>query len=147
MIMKLANAAAVALALVAVAAAPALAVEDTAVENPWTSVDRGPNSGEPSNMDDTVVSGNTFDDLINCWNTARVGDVEEYDAVNKAWYGLKQGGKIAHDDLVEHLKKYGYVRSGTTNGLFKHITRQISFTLVVDDFGIKYEKKEDNDHL
>ena len=70
-----------------------------------------------------------------------------YARINKAWYGLKQGGKIAHDDLVEHLKKHGYVRSGTTDGLFKHITRDISFTLVVDDFGIKYLRDEDVDHL
>ena len=24
--------------------------------------------------------------------------------IKKAWYGLKQSGKIAHDDLVAHLK-------------------------------------------
>ena len=70
-----------------------------------------------------------------------------YARINKAWYGLKQGGKIAHDDLVDHLRKHGYVRSGSTDGLFKHITRKISFTLVVDDFGIKYERQEDVDHL
>ena len=70
-----------------------------------------------------------------------------YARINKAWYGLKQGGKIAHDDLVDHLRKHGYVRSGSTDGLFEHITRQISFTLVVDDFGIKYERQEDVDHL
>ena len=34
-----------------------------------------------------------------------------------------------------------------TVGLFKHETRDISFTLVVDDFGIKWKKKEDLDHL
>ena len=55
--------------------------------------------------------------------------------------------KIAHDDLVEHLNKHGYIRSGTIDGLFKHRTRNISFTLMVDDFGIKYKWKEDLDHL
>ena len=32
-------------------------------------------------------------------------------------------------------------------GLWRHVTRPISFTLVVDDFGIKYTNKEDVDHL
>ena len=32
-------------------------------------------------------------------------------------------------------------------GLFKHETRTISFTLVVDDFGIKWTNKDDLDHL
>ena len=41
----------------------------------------------------------------------------------------------------------GYVCAGYTDGLFKHTTRDISFTLVVDDFGIKYVKQEDVDHL
>ena len=76
-----------------------------------------------------------------------VNDGYVYARINKAWYGLKQGGKIAHDDLVEHLQKHGYVRAGYTDGLFKHTTRDISFTLVVDDFGIKYVKQEDVDHL
>ena len=32
-------------------------------------------------------------------------------------------------------------------GLWKHKTKNIQFVLVVDDFGIKYTKKEDLDHL
>ena len=64
-----------------------------------------------------------------------------------AWYGLKQSGKIAHDDLVAHLKTHGYEKLPFTEGLFKHKTRDIAFSLVVDDFAIKYVKKEDADHL
>ena len=63
-----------------------------------------------------------------------------------AWYGLKQAGKIAHDDLVAHLKTHGY-KEAITQGLFLHKTRPISFTLVVDDFGIKYIHQRDVDHL
>lgn len=70
-----------------------------------------------------------------------------YARINRAWYGLKKGGMIAHDDLVQHLKQHGYVRAGITDGLFTHITWDISFTLLVDDFGIKYVKKEDVEHL
>ena len=34
-----------------------------------------------------------------------------------------------------------------TQGLLKHINRPIQFTLVVDDFGVKYVGKEHVDHL
>mmetsp|Transcript_20588 Transcript_20588/g.43665 ORF Transcript_20588/g.43665 Transcript_20588/m.43665 type:complete len:274 (-) Transcript_20588:305-1126(-) len=34
-----------------------------------------------------------------------------YARIKPVWYGLKQSGKIAHDDLVEHLSKYGYERT------------------------------------
>ena len=27
-----------------------------------------------------------------------------YARIKRAWYGLKESGKIAHDDLVNHLK-------------------------------------------
>ena len=32
-----------------------------------------------------------------------------YAKINKAWYGLKQSGKIAHDDLVKNLNKHDCV--------------------------------------
>lgn len=70
-----------------------------------------------------------------------------YARINKAWYRLKQAGKIAHNDLVEHLAQHGYVRASTMDGLFKHKTRNISFTLIVDNFGIKYTSKKDIKHL
>ena len=52
-----------------------------------------------------------------------------YARIKKAWYGLKQSGKIAHDDLVTQLSKHGYHKSKYTEGLFTHETRQIAFTL------------------
>ena len=70
-----------------------------------------------------------------------------YAKINKAWFGLKQSEKIAHDDLVQHLKKHGYHQAKNTDGLFVHEIRDISFTLFVDDFGIKFTNKQDVDHL
>ena len=61
-----------------------------------------------------------------------------YTRIKQAWYGLKQWGKIVHNDLVEHLKKYGYEWTAQIKGLFKPHTHDITFTLVVHDFGIKY---------
>ena len=54
---------------------------------------------------------------------------------------------MAHDDLVDHLKKYSYEQTAQTKGLFKHHTRDITFMLVVDNFGIKYTNQADVDHL
>eukprot|EP00536_Pseudo-nitzschia_multiseries_P009617 jgi/Psemu1/23703/gm1.23703_g len=68
-----------------------------------------------------------------------------YAKIKKAWYGLKQLGKIAHDDLVAHLATKGYHNAPRTEGLFLHNQQDISFTLIVDDFGIKYTKQEDVD--
>ena len=70
-----------------------------------------------------------------------------YARIDKDWYGLKESGKIAHDDIVAHLHKYRYMKEKRTEGLFTHQTRDISFTLVVDDFGIKYTNKADVEHL
>ena len=69
-----------------------------------------------------------------------------YARIKWAWYGVKESGKIANDDLVKHLKEFDYVKTNTA-GLFRHKTRNLNFTLVVDDFGIKYTNKDDVDHL
>jgi hypothetical protein len=45
------------------------------------------------------------------------------------------------------LAKQGYIPNKFTPGLFTHKTRSIAFSLVVDDFGVKYERKEAMDHL
>ena len=45
------------------------------------------------------------------------------------------------------LTKHGYHELPHTPGLFCHETRQIWFTLVVEDFGIKYVGKENAKHL
>ena len=62
-------------------------------------------------------------------------------------YGLKQAAVLAYDQLVEHLKPYGYSPVTGTNGIFSHSTRQTKFCLCVDDFGIKYYSEDDADHL
>ena len=68
-------------------------------------------------------------------------------AVHKGIYGLPQAGILAQDRLVAHLAEHGYIQATNTPCLFKHITNSVTFTLVVDDFGIKYTHQEDADHL
>jgi hypothetical protein len=64
-----------------------------------------------------------------------------------AVWGLPQAGILANKCLRRKLAPFGYYKYISTPGLWYHETRPISFTLVVDNFGIKYVNKEDIDHL
>jgi hypothetical protein len=57
-------------------------------------------------------------------------------------YGLPQAGIIAQELLAKRLKENGYSQSKTTPGLWKHEWRPVRFSLVVDNFGVKYIGKE-----
>ena len=71
-----------------------------------------------------------------------------YIAVTKGMYGLLlQAGLLANKLLKQRLNKHGYFQSKLVPNLWKHLTRLISFTLVVVNFGIKYVGKEHVDHL
>ena len=70
-----------------------------------------------------------------------------YIKVSRGMYGLPQAGSLGHDLLEQRLNKEGYFQSQIVPALWKHNTKPIQFVLVVDDFGIKYLKKEDLDHL
>ena len=61
-----------------------------------------------------------------------------YRAIVRCMDGLPQSGILANKLLRERLLKHGYYEMPHTPGLWKHVSRPISFTLVVDDFGIKY---------
>ena len=67
--------------------------------------------------------------------------------ITKGIYGLKQAGKLAQDRLVAHLKKHGYNQCPNTPCLFKHASNSVAFTLVVDDFLIKYKDIKHSQHL
>ncbi len=71
-----------------------------------------------------------------------------YCKIQKGMYGLPQAGIIAQELLKEHLSKHGYLQSKIRHGLWKHKTRSTCFTLVVDDFAVKYIKNDqDAEHL
>ena len=67
--------------------------------------------------------------------------------VRRGMYGLPQAGIIAQELLQERLLKAGYRQSKVTPGYWKHDWRPISFTLVVDDFGVKYINETVVNHL
>jgi hypothetical protein len=66
--------------------------------------------------------------------------------INKGIYGLPQAGRLAQDRLIAHLATHGYHQTSTPL-LFRHVTRPISFTLIVDDFGILTVGDEHVEHL
>lgn len=70
-----------------------------------------------------------------------------YAEIRKAMYGLKEAGYLYNVKLKQILAKEGYVPSKFTSGLFTHNTRDISFSLVVDDFRVKYTNKADTKYL
>jgi len=67
--------------------------------------------------------------------------------IRKGMYGLPQAGILANKLLKKRLAKQGYYELPHTPGLWKHISRPIAFTLVVDDFGVKYVGEQHARHL
>ena len=65
---------------------------------------------------------------------------------NAVW-GLPQEGLLANKWLRHKLSPFGYYKSVNTPGLWYHESRPISFTLIVDHFGVKYRSQDDVDHL
>eukprot|EP00957_Ditylum_brightwellii_P020515 1546763-Ditylum_brightwellii.AAC.1 len=62
-------------------------------------------------------------------------------------YGLPQAGILANKLLKERLATAGYCPTRHTPGLWRHKWRPVTFSLAVDDFGIKYVGKENALHL
>ena len=86
-----------------------------------------------------------FIDAYNLKDKIKNGYV--YMRIIRGMYGLPQAGRLANDLLKKRLSAYGYSEVKHTPGLFQHEWRPIWFTLVVDDFGIKYIGKQHANHL
>ena len=70
-----------------------------------------------------------------------------YMEIHRGMHGLPQSGILSNKLLKERLHTYGYQELPHTPGLFNHDTRPVWFSLVVDDFGIKYIGKQNALHL
>lgn len=70
-----------------------------------------------------------------------------YCEIRRGMYGLPQAGIIANQLLKKRLAEHGYYELAHTPGLWRHEHRPVQFTLVVDDFGIKYVGREHLEHL
>ena len=81
----------------------------------------------------------------NLMNLARNGYI--YCEILKVIYGLTQAGILASQQQVRRLETKGYSPCKHTPGLCRHKWIPIIFSLVVDDFGVKYIGKQHADHL
>jgi hypothetical protein len=70
-----------------------------------------------------------------------------YIEIRKGMYGLKQAGLLANQLLQKRLAPFGYYPARHTPGLWLHKTRPIAFSLIVDDFAVKYMGKQHADNL
>jgi hypothetical protein len=70
-----------------------------------------------------------------------------YIRIDKGIHGLPQAGRLANNLLVTRLAPHGYRPCTHTHGLWRHDTKPITFTLVVNDLGIKYLGKENAERL
>ena len=60
-----------------------------------------------------------------------------YIKVTKGMYSLPQAGLLSNELLEKRLNKHGYYQSKLVPGLWRHNTRPIQFTLLVDNFKVK----------
>jgi hypothetical protein len=70
-----------------------------------------------------------------------------YLEILKGMYGLKQAGILANQMLQKRLKPFGYNPARHIPGLWLHTTKPKVFSLVVDDFAVKYITDTDAHHL
>ena len=62
-------------------------------------------------------------------------------------YGLAEAGVLANKLISSRLEQEGYYQCQFTPSLWRHKWRPITFTLVVDDFGVKSEGDCHANHL
>jgi len=67
--------------------------------------------------------------------------------INKCMYGLPQAGLLSQRRLIAHLAMHGYTQDANVPCLFTHADLGTTFTLVVDDFAVKYKTRAAADHF
>ena len=89
------------------------------------------------------------DEVIEEYNLRNIVTKDEYVyiEIRAGMYGLPAAGLLAQELLEKRLNKEGYFQDKFVPGLWHHEWREIKFCLTVDDFGVKYSKREDAEHL
>ena len=70
-----------------------------------------------------------------------------YVEIRKGMYGLKEAGIIAYKRLVRNLKPHSYTPVAHAPSLCTHATLTTTFTLAIDNFGIKFFFAANATHL
>ena len=88
------------------------------------------------------------DEIIDQYSlTTIISNVWVYLEIRKGMPGLKQAGLISNDRLKAHLIHFSFALVPRTPALWKHATKPINCSLVIDGFGVKYIGKDNSDHL
>ena len=66
---------------------------------------------------------------------------------NQSMYGLLQAGLLANEIPKKRLKNRGYRQSKLVPQFWTHNWRPVQFTLIVDNFGVKYVGEDHAIHL
>jgi hypothetical protein len=87
-------------------------------------------------------------EIIDLYGLAdKIGDGFAYTEVRKGMYGLPQAGRLANEQLRKFLKPHGFEPCPITPGLWKDLQTDLMFSLVVDDFGIRYTSEASVERL
>ena len=88
------------------------------------------------------------DKIVQQYNLQKIAtNGKVYCEIRKGMYGLPQAGILANKKLEHDIAPYGYYPCSNVPGLWKHKWQSTTFTLVIDNFGIKYVGNENLDHL
>eukprot|EP00804_Cyclotella_cryptica_P022726 CCRYP_012523-RA/>CCRYP_012523-RA protein AED:0.38 eAED:0.38 QI:0/0/0/1/0/0/2/0/220 len=87
------------------------------------------------------------DKIIREYNLTSLADPDGPVYILVQLYGLPQAGLLANELLKKRLNAHGYFQSKLVPSLWRHKQRPIQFSLMVDDFGIKYTGREHAEHL
>jgi hypothetical protein len=89
-----------------------------------------------------------LEEIVDKYNLKALAvDGRAYIEIRKVMYELKQAGLLTNQLLQNCLAPFGYYPARHTPGLWLQKTRQIAFSLMVDDFAVKYVGKQHADHL
>jgi hypothetical protein len=95
-----------------------------------------------------MVLSRFLEEIVDKYNIKALAvDGWVYIEIRKVMYGLKQAGLLANHLLQTRLAPFGYYPGRHTPGRWLHKTRPIAFSLIVDDFAVKYVGKQHTDHL
>ena len=70
-----------------------------------------------------------------------------YLEICKTIYGLPQAGILANKQLQEKPEPAGYYEVAHTPEMWRHVSHPVQFSLVGDNFGVKYIGKENAEYL
>ena len=100
-------------------------------------------------LEDVKLNMNEIPDKIKAKDNLHNKAIEGhgYVEVRKTMYGRPRSGLLSKELLEKRPGKQDYYQSKLVPGLWKHNTRSIQCTLVVEDLGVKYPQKQDVDRL